>query len=119
MSELDHLTTPLTSHVHSAEMHNQSVNSMALVSARATRTALQLLQVSTCSAVVEIVASPSLIINSVLHIMTLILDLHYFHCPRINLANCEYRLRSICDCVILSVCVESAVYRPNTRERVK
>ena len=44
-SELEHITGPLTNHVMSAEMHNQSVNSMALVSARTTSTALQLLQV--------------------------------------------------------------------------
>jgi phenylalanine ammonia-lyase len=44
VSELDHVTPPLTNHVVSAEMHNQSVNSMALVSARTTSTALKLLQ---------------------------------------------------------------------------
>jgi len=44
MSELDFLTQPMTSHVHSAEMHNQSVNSMALASARMSADALDLLQ---------------------------------------------------------------------------
>lgn len=43
-SELDYLTNPLTNHVVSAEMHNQAVNSMALVSARMTGSALELLQ---------------------------------------------------------------------------
>ena len=45
-SELEHITGPLTNHIMSAEMHNQSINSMALVSARTTAKALQLLQVS-------------------------------------------------------------------------
>lgn len=44
MSEIDFLTNPVSSHVHSAEMHNQSVNSMALVSARMTASVLELLQ---------------------------------------------------------------------------
>ena len=44
MSELDYVTQPLTNHVLSAEMHNQAVNSMALVSARYTQEALQILQ---------------------------------------------------------------------------
>ena len=44
MSELDWLTGPLTNHVHSAEMHNQGINSMALVSARVTKQALDILQ---------------------------------------------------------------------------
>src|SRR6218665_2390914 len=43
-SELDYLTNPLTNHILSAEMHNQSVNSMALVSARMSGSALEILQ---------------------------------------------------------------------------
>ena len=44
MSELDYLTNAITNHVLSAELHNQSVNSMALVSARYTEQALEILQ---------------------------------------------------------------------------
>ena len=42
MSELDWMTPPLTNHVLSAEMNNQAVNSMALVSARKSEEALEI-----------------------------------------------------------------------------
>ncbi|WAR07472.1 PAL1-like protein [Mya arenaria] len=44
MSELDHFVNPMSNHVISAETHNQSVNSMALVSARLKTEAVEILQ---------------------------------------------------------------------------
>ena len=49
MSELDFLTNNMSNHVLSTEMHNQAVNSMALVSARFTEQALEILQMMLCN----------------------------------------------------------------------
>lgn len=43
VAELGHLAAPVSTHIQSAEMHNQAVNSLALISARATVTSLDVL----------------------------------------------------------------------------
>jgi phenylalanine ammonia-lyase len=50
MAELAYLANPVSSHVQTAEMHNQAVNSMAFVSARYTMQAVELVSLmSACS----------------------------------------------------------------------
>ncbi|EMD35483.1 hypothetical protein CERSUDRAFT_116229 [Gelatoporia subvermispora B] len=49
VAELGHLASPVSTHVQSAEMHNQAINSMALVSARATVDAVQVLSLLAAS----------------------------------------------------------------------
>ncbi|OCH89865.1 phenylalanine ammonia-lyase [Obba rivulosa] len=49
VAELGYLANPVSTHVQSAEMHNQAVNSMALVSARATINSLEVLSMLTAS----------------------------------------------------------------------
>ncbi|KAI0302376.1 phenylalanine ammonia-lyase [Multifurca ochricompacta] len=48
-SELGFLANPVSTHIQSAEMHNQAVNSLALISARATITSLEVLSMLTAT----------------------------------------------------------------------
>ncbi|KAH8087841.1 phenylalanine ammonia-lyase [Cristinia sonorae] len=47
VAELGYLASPVSTHIQSAEMHNQSVNSLALISARATINSLEVLSILT------------------------------------------------------------------------
>ncbi|KAG6829971.1 hypothetical protein H0H92_002776 [Tricholoma furcatifolium] len=49
VAELGYLANPVSTHIQSAEMHNQAVNSMALVSARATINSLEVLSLLSAS----------------------------------------------------------------------
>ncbi|KAF8176545.1 L-Aspartase-like protein [Pholiota molesta] len=45
VAELGYLANPVSTHIQSAEMHNQAVNSLALISARATVNSLEVLSI--------------------------------------------------------------------------
>ena len=47
--ELGYLANPVSTHTQSAEMHNQAVNSLVLISARATISSLEVLSILTAS----------------------------------------------------------------------
>ncbi|KAG6845879.1 hypothetical protein H0H87_000685 [Tephrocybe sp. NHM501043] len=49
VAELGYLATPVSTHIQSAEMHNQAINSLALISARATINSLEVLTMLTAS----------------------------------------------------------------------
>ncbi|KAF8070520.1 L-Aspartase-like protein [Lyophyllum atratum] len=49
VAELGYLANPVSTHIQSAEMHNQAVNSLALISARATISSLEVLSMLTAS----------------------------------------------------------------------
>ncbi|KAF8161270.1 L-Aspartase-like protein [Crassisporium funariophilum] len=49
VAELGYLANPVSTHIQSAEMHNQAVNSLALISARATINSLEVLSILTSS----------------------------------------------------------------------
>jgi phenylalanine ammonia-lyase len=49
VGELGYLASPVSTHIQSAEMHNQAVNSLALISARATINSLEVLSLLTAS----------------------------------------------------------------------
>ncbi|KAF8799644.1 phenylalanine ammonia-lyase [Phlegmacium glaucopus] len=79
VAELGYLANPVSTHIQSADMHNQSVNSLALISARATINSLEVL---------------SILISSYLYALCQALDLrslqHEFHEGLIKIASEEF-----------------------------
>ncbi|THH33065.1 hypothetical protein EUX98_g1153 [Antrodiella citrinella] len=65
VGELGYLANPVSTHIQSAEMHNQAVNSLALISARATINSLEVL---------------SLLLSSYLYALCQALDLRALQC---------------------------------------
>ncbi|KAJ8503128.1 hypothetical protein ONZ45_g11130 [Pleurotus djamor] len=49
VGELGYLANPVSTHIQSAEMHNQAINSLALISARATINSIEVLSLLTAS----------------------------------------------------------------------
>ncbi|KAJ2922335.1 hypothetical protein H1R20_g14774, partial [Candolleomyces eurysporus] len=49
VAELGHLAAPVSTHIQSAEMHNQAINSLALISGRSTIQSIQVLSILTAS----------------------------------------------------------------------
>ncbi|KAJ5488466.1 Phenylalanine aminomutase (L-beta-phenylalanine forming) [Penicillium diatomitis] len=76
MSELAYLANPVSSHVQTAEMHNQALNSMAFVSARYTMQAVDIVSMMTAASLY--VACQALDLRA--------LQLNFFQALRLSLA---------------------------------